>query len=137
MAIDADSQLIEYAVKKKITLVSPSQLTSVLMLVSQMWRKDNQDRNAFEIAKLGGLLYDSIESFVRDLQGVETGLAKASKSYDAAYSKLVTGQRSVLARAERMKNLGAKTSKNIPAEIVIDPQDVALDSNQNNINEAV
>lgn len=137
LAIDSDPQLIEYAIKKNIALVSPSQMTSVLMLVSQMWRKDSQDRNAFEIAKLGGLLYDSIESFVKDLQGIETGLTKATKSYESAFSKLVTGQRSVLARAERMKSLGAKTTKNIPAEVIIDPQDIAIDSNPNNITEAV
>lgn len=137
LAIDFEPQLIDYAIKKKVTLVSPTQMTGILLLISQMWRKENQDRNAFEIAKLGGLLYDSIESFVKELQGIETGLAKATKSYDSAFSKLVTGQRSVLARAERMKNLGAKTTKSIPAEVIMDPQDMSIDSDRNNVNEAI
>lgn len=135
IAIDAEPQLLEAAMSKKISLVSPSQMMNVLMMVNQMWRKDNQDRNAFEIAKLGGLLYDSIESFTKEMQNIETSLAKASKSYEAAYSKLVGGQRSVIARAERLKILGAKTAKSISLEVIATPE--IQPSGDGQINEAV
>lgn len=110
-AIDADKSLTEYALAKKITLVSPSQIMSVVMLVSQIWRKDAQDRNAEEIAKLGGLLYDTAKDFLSDLQGIEKSLDNARRSYDNAMSRLTGSSRSFLSRAERLRELGAKTSK--------------------------
>lgn len=113
-ALEGDGSLIEYAADRKISIVSPTQLMSVLMLVAQIWRKENQDRNAAEIAKLGGLLYDSVESFLKDFQGIETSLKKATDSYHSAMGKLTTGPRSLVSRAERMKQMGAKTSKTIP-----------------------
>ncbi len=119
LAIDNDSNLLTYASSRKITLVSPSQITGILMIVNQLWRKDNQDRNAAEIARLGGLLYDSITSFVKDMHSIEDYLKKATDSYDSAFSKLITGQRSVIARAEKLKNLGARTTKSLPDDMVI------------------
>lgn len=110
-AIDNDSSLVTYALDRKVVLVSPSQIMGLVMLVSQIWRKEAQDRNAAEIAKLGGLLYDTAKDFISDLEGVERGLNTARRSYEAALSRLTNGSRSFVARAERLRDLGAKTSK--------------------------
>ncbi len=112
-AVDSDRGIVGYALDKKISLVSPSQIMGVLMLVSQIWRKEAQDRNAAEIARLGGLLYDSAKDFLTDLQGIEKSLNAAHKSYDNAMSRLTSGSRSFISRAERLRELGAKTSKKI------------------------
>ncbi len=125
LATDADSNLIDYASERKVTLVSPSQLTGILMIVNQLWRRESQDRNAAEIARLGGLLYDSIVSFVKDMRSVEDYLKKAGNSYDSAFSRLTSGQRSIIARAERLKNLGSKTSRNLPSDIISSESDIA------------
>lgn len=119
-ALDADPGLLEYAMERKITLVSPSQLSGVVLLVAQIWRKENQDRNAAEIARMGGLLYDAVESFVRDFQSIEKGINTTRNAYDAAMQKLTSGARSVTARAERLKAMGAKTSKSIPPQFIAD-----------------
>lgn len=110
-AVDNDNSLVTYALDRGIVLVSPSQIMGLVMLISQIWRKEAQDRNAAEIARLGGLLYDSAKDFINDLQGVEKGLNTARKSYEAAYSRLANGSRSFIARAERLRDLGAKTSR--------------------------
>lgn len=110
-AIDNDDAIVSYALDRKIALVSPSQIMSVIMLVAQIWRKEAQDRNATEIARLGGLLYDSAKDFLSDLQSIEKNLAAAHRSYESALSRLTSGSRSFLARAERLRDLGAKTSR--------------------------
>ncbi|MDE6339263.1 MAG: DNA recombination protein RmuC, partial [Muribaculaceae bacterium] len=104
-AIDNDSALVSYAIERKIVLVSPSQITGLILLISQIWRKEAQDRNALEIAKLGGLLYDTAKDFISDLEGVEKGLNTARRSYESALSRLTNGSRSFLARAERLRDL--------------------------------
>ena len=83
----------------------------LVMLVSQIWRKEAQDRNAAEIARLGGLLYDSAKDFLTDLQNIEKNLNAAHRSYESAISRLTSGSRSFLSRAERLRDLGAKTSR--------------------------
>lgn len=110
-AIDNDDAIVSYALDRKIALVSPSQIMSVIMLVAQIWRKEAQDRNATEIARLGGLLYDSAKDFLSDLQSIEKNLAATHRSYESALSRLTSGSRSFLARAERLRDLGAKTSR--------------------------
>lgn len=110
-AVNTDKSLAEYALSKKIALVSPSQIMSVVLLVAQIWRKDAQDRNAEEIAKLGGLLYDTAYDFFSDLQGVGKSLDSARKNYENALSRLNNGSRSFMARADRLRELGAKISR--------------------------
>lgn len=110
-AVDNDNSLVTYALDRKIVLVSPSQILGLVMLVAQIWRKDAQDKNAAEIARLGGLLYDSAKDFLSDLEGIDKSLNAARRSYDAAVSRLTNGSRSLMSRAERLRDLGAKTSR--------------------------
>lgn len=110
-AVDTDNSIVNYALDRKIVLVSPSQIMGLVMLVSQIWRKEAQDRNAAEIARLGGLLYDSAKDFLTDLQNIEKNLNAAHRSYESAISRLTSGSRSFLSRAERLRDLGAKTSR--------------------------
>lgn len=110
-AVDNDRSLITYALDRKIVLVSPSQILGLIMLVSQIWRKDAQDKNAAEIARLGGLLYDTAKDFISDLEGIDRSLNAARRSYESALSRLTNGSRSFLSRAERLRDLGAKTSR--------------------------
>ena len=114
LALDTDRDLAAYALARHITLVSPSQIAGMVQLVAQMWRKENQDRNAAEIARLGGLLYDSLAGFVADMQNVERNISLAAKACEAALSRLSSGPRSVLARAERLRSLGARASRRMP-----------------------
>lgn len=115
-ALDRDRTLAEYAFARKVTLVSPSQIMGIVMMVQQMWRRDRQDRNTAEIARIGGLLYDSVAGFLTDMQNIEKSLNAAHNAYNAAYMKLSASQRSILSRAGKLRELGAKTTKNISAD---------------------
>lgn len=111
-AVDHDNSIITYALDRKIALVSPSQIMGLVMIISQIWRKEAQDKNAFEIARLGGLLYDSAKDFLSDMESINKNLTAAQRSYESALARLTNGSRSFIARAERLRDLGAKTSRN-------------------------
>ncbi len=108
-AIDNDDAIVSYALDRKIALVSPSQIMSVIMLVAQIWRKEAQDRNATEIARLGDCFYDSAKDFLSDLQSIEKESRRSPpKLRISTFATHLRLTRSFLARAERLRDLGAK-----------------------------
>lgn len=117
-ALNADASVLEYALSRKITIVSPTSLMSVIQIVDELWRRDDQDRNAKEIARIGGLLYDSVTAFLKDFQQIDRSISAAKNAYESALSRLNQGPRSVVARAERLSRLGVPTSRPLPMESV-------------------
>lgn len=113
--MQADAGVWQYAYDKRVVIVSPTHLMSVLKLMYQLWTRDKQNRNALKIAEETGRLYDKLAGFVGDLEDVGAALQKASKKYDDAYSKLSTGRGNVLSKAESIRKLGIKTAKSLPA----------------------
>lgn len=111
-ALDCDRCIYDYAYKKNVILATPLSLLPTLRTVENLWRIDSQNNNVQKIAELGGKIYDKLASFVDDMKVLENGILQASKSYDKAMKKL-TGKGGAVPQAERMKQLGAKTSKNI------------------------
>ncbi len=114
VAIEADNELFAYAWERKIVLVSPSTLLATLKTISSIWKHEQQSRNALEIAKQSGALYDKLVGFVTDFEKINNGISQAQKSYEAAKLKLQTGRGSVISKAEKIRELGAKNSKSLP-----------------------
>jgi DNA recombination protein RmuC len=71
-----------------------------------------------EIAKEGGLLYDKFTGFVETLIGLGKKMESAKSDYEKAMGQLHLGKGNLVRRAEKMKALGIKTSKNLPDELV-------------------
>ncbi len=114
-AMQYDAGIWDYAYNRRVVIVSPTHLMSVLKLMYQLWSRDKQNKNALRIAEETGKLYDKLAGFVADLQDVGSALQKASKKYEDAYSKLSTGRGNVLSKAENIRQLGIKTAKSLPA----------------------
>ncbi|MCB1159477.1 MAG: DNA recombination protein RmuC, partial [Leptospiraceae bacterium] len=68
----------------------------------------------------GGLLYDKFVNFVEDLQRIGTSLEQGQKAYDSALKRLSEGQGNLIRSAEKIKDLGAKASKNLPDSLMKD-----------------
>jgi DNA recombination protein RmuC len=111
LAITGDRELFMDAWKKNVLLVSPSTLLFVVRTVAHLWRQEAQTRNAQEIAKRGGELYDRFVGFVEDMGSLGTRLTQATREYDQAYSKLVGGRDNLIKKAEKLKELGVKPTK--------------------------
>jgi DNA recombination protein RmuC len=121
-----DSALWQDAWKRNILLVSPSTLLFVLRTVAHLWRQEQQNKNAQEIAKRGAELYDKLAGFVDDLKTLGSRLGQAQKSYDDACGKFYTGKGNVIRQAEMLKELGIKPGKSLPSELIDNREDDAL-----------
>ena len=119
LALQNDNSLYNYAFgEMDITIVSPTTLLATLRTIENMWKREYQNRNAFEIAKQSGALYDKFVGFVDDLIDVGNRMDQAKNSYEGAMKKLSEGTGNLVKRAEKIKELGAKTSKSLPQNIV-------------------
>ena len=116
VAIQNDPSLSQYAFEKNIVFVSPTMLLTTLKLAQNLWRLDQQNQNAVEIAEKAGALYDKFVNFVTDLEDVGARIDSSKKSYDKAHNKLRSGTGNLIRRVEDLKTLGAKTSKKLEHE---------------------
>jgi DNA recombination protein RmuC len=118
VAIQEDHELFTYAWDQKVVIVSPSTLLATLRTISSIWQQENQTRNAIEIAKQGGALYDKFVGFIADMETIGKNLLTTQKTYDSAVNKLHTGAGNLVRRAENIKKLGAKATKELPQKML-------------------
>jgi len=111
LAISHDNNLWLNSWKKNILLVSPSTLLFVVRTVAHLWKQEQQNRNAQEIASRGAELYNKLAGFVDDLNMLGKRLQQAQIAYDEAYSKFTKGKGNVIRQAEMLKQLGVKPAK--------------------------
>ena len=117
-ALKTAPNLYQEALAKNIVLVCPSTLMATLRTVAHLWRQDHQNRNALEIAKQCGSLYDKFVGFVEDLEKLGQRLDQAQTSYHDAFNKLKTGKGNLIRSAEKVRELGVKPSKNLSAPLI-------------------
>ena len=117
-ALQADAELWNYAYDKRILLLSPTNLITSLKLIVDLWKREYQNQNANEIAERGAKLYDKFVGFISNLQDVGDHLQKAQNKYGEAYKQLATGNDNLVTQATRLKDLGLKTKKILPAELL-------------------
>ncbi|MDR1881761.1 MAG: DNA recombination protein RmuC [Prevotella sp.] len=114
LAMQLDSTLWDYAYRKRILLISPTNLIASLKVVADLWKREYQSRNALEIAKRGAALYDKFAGFVETLQDVGKNIERSQKAYDKAFSQLKEGNGNLMRQAEMLKELGIKAQKELP-----------------------
>jgi DNA recombination protein RmuC len=112
-AVQADPAIFQEAFDKNIVIVSPTTLLATLRTIASIWRQEHQNRNALEIAKKGGDMYDKFAAFADDLLKLGTQMDTSKKTYDEAMKKLSTGTGNLVKRAADLKKLGINSGKNI------------------------
>jgi len=118
VAINSDNQLYNKAFEKNIVIVTPATLLATLRTIDSMWQNEKQQRNAIEIARQAGALYDKFEGLVTDLTKVGKKMDEAKTEYKGAMNKLVEGRGNLITSVEKIKKLGAKAKKSLPQNIV-------------------
>lgn len=113
MALQADNTIFQEALEKNIVIISPTTLLATLRTIASMWKQEYQNQNVREIAKQAGALYDKFVGLLNDLEEVGKKIKSSQDAYTDAMTKL-TGQGNLLRRVEKLKELGAETSKTIP-----------------------
>ncbi|MEM9992367.1 MAG: DNA recombination protein RmuC, partial [Bacteroidota bacterium] len=123
IANQTDKELFLDALDKNIVLVTTSTLLATMRTVAYIWKQERQKKNVLEIAKQSGLLYDKFVGFVQDLQQIGTRLEDAQGAYHKAMNKLKDSTKygdTLVGRVERIRALGAKTSKHLPTDLLPD-----------------
>jgi DNA recombination protein RmuC len=113
-AAQADPSLYDTAWRQKVVLVGPTTLLATLRVVESIWRLDRQNRNALKIAEQGGRLYDAFVLFMKDLEKAAKSVHDAGDALDSAVHRAHTGRGNLVRGFEQMKELGAKTSRELP-----------------------
>jgi DNA recombination protein RmuC len=119
-ALKSAPNLYQEALSKNIVLVCPSTLMATLRTVAHLWRQDQQNRNAMEIARQCANLYDKFVGFVEDLEQIGKRLDQAQSSYHDAFNKLKSGKGNLIKAAEKVKELGIKPSKALTNDLISD-----------------
>ncbi len=117
-ALKSAPNLYQEALSKNIVLVCPSTLMATLRTVAHLWRQDQQNKNAMEIARQCANLYDKFVGFVEDLEQIGKRLDQAQSSYHDAFNKLKSGKGNLIKAAEKVKELGVKPNKMIASNLL-------------------
>ena len=118
LAVQAEEGLFMDAYEMNIVIVSPSTLIATLRTIASIWRQEYQNRNAQEIARQGGALYDKFVGFLNDLVELGKKLDDTQKAYKASMNKLSDGKGNLIKKAQDIKELGAITRKNLPQNLL-------------------
>ncbi len=113
IALQTDNTLFQEALERNIVVISPTTLLATLRTIASMWKQEYQNQNVREIARQAGSLYDKFVGLLTDLEEIGKKIKSSQDAYADAMTKL-TGQGSLLRRVEKLKELGAETSKTIP-----------------------
>jgi len=120
LALREDKKLFLEALDRNIVMVTTSTLLATMRTVAYIWKQEKQKSSVMEIARQSGLLYDKFVNFVDDLKSIGHRIDGAKNAYDGAMNKLVDSKKfgdTLIGRAERIKELGAKTNKTLPKEL--------------------
>ena len=118
MAMEQDPTLFDYAFKKRVVMVGPTTLMVSLRAVENTWKYEHQQKNAQEIAKRAGLLFDKFVGFLESVEKLGKQIVTVQKTYDETYNKLHVGAGSITTQFQKLEKLGAATNKSIPEHIV-------------------
>src|SRR5687768_2454741 len=125
LAVQADPNLWSTAYAKKIVLISPTTLIVTLKVVADLWKVEQQNKNAKQIAVQGTKLYEKFVGFLDSIEDVGKQLNRSQESYLKAIGQLRDGKDNLIRQAEKLKDLGIKSAKRIPKPLL--PIDYDLD----------
>jgi DNA recombination protein RmuC len=120
VAMQEDNALFNDALDRNVIIVTPTTLLTTMRTVSFLWKQENQKKHVIEIARQSGLLYDKFVAFIDDLKQIGSKLDSAQSAYGDAMNKLNDSRKfgdTLVGRAEKIRELGAKTSKLLPKDL--------------------
>ncbi|QIL89100.1 DNA recombination protein RmuC [Microbulbifer harenosus] len=117
LAMQADPELFRFAYERQIVLVSPTSLMATLRTVENIWRYEKQNKNAEKIAAEAGKLHDQFALVLESLDALGSRIRQADEAYQETYKRLATGRGNAVKRIDSLRKLGAKTRKQIAADL--------------------
>jgi DNA recombination protein RmuC len=125
LAMDYDQGLFTEAFNKRIVIVSPTTLLMTLRIIHNVWRYEKQTKNAQEIARRAGALYDKLRLVMEDMAKLGSLLRTADESYQTAMLKLASGKGNLVRQVEHFRELGASVRRPFPRELLDTAEDAS------------
>ena len=120
LAIREEPDIYTKAWEKRVVIVTPSTLLATLKTIESIWKQERQNANAVTIAIEAGRLYDKFVGFIDDLKKIEKNQNDVNKNFKEAFGKLSEGSGNIVGKIEKLKTLGAKASKQIDRNLLLD-----------------
>jgi DNA recombination protein RmuC len=118
LAMEYDPGLFTEAFNKRIVIVSPTTLLMTLRIIHNVWRYEKQNKNAQEIARRAGALYDKLRVVMEDMAKLGGSLRSAEETYQAAMQKLASGKGNLVRQVEHFRELGAAVRRPFPRDVL-------------------
>ncbi len=121
LAMQSEPTLWHEAYRKRVLLLSPSNLIVSLKLPADLWSREYQTRHAQEIAERGAKLYDKCVAFLESLTAIGDNIQRTEESYRQALNRLKEGNGNLISQTLKLKELGVKSrrgDKEIPEELI-------------------
>lgn len=128
LAVTSDHSLFNDAFARNVLLVSPSTLLATLRTIANLWRQEQQNRNALAIAEQCARLYDKFVGFVSDVEEIGKRLEQTRVAYEHAQGKLVRGRGNLIVQVDRLRQLGVKPGRTLPAALLDQAQEAEDES---------
>ena len=131
-ALNEDPELMQYAYKKNVVLVTPLTLWGYLWLISWGWKQQAVENKYEEIKKLGGDVLSALDAVLDDLKVTEDALGKAKEAFGSLKNRMTVekGKASVARVAKKLMDYGIATAKQ-PKQL--DKMVMSLDTEQPDI----
>tara|TARA_B100000749_G_scaffold280893_1_gene280401 strand:- start:3557 stop:4939 length:1383 start_codon:yes stop_codon:yes gene_type:complete len=110
-ALEAEPDLMEFALQRKILVATPPTLIGLLKVIRYGWNEEALAENAFRISEVGKELHKRVCDFVEAYTAVGKHLDKAREEYDRGFTRL---ESRVITQARKLEKLGAKGKKELP-----------------------
>ena len=123
LAMERDPSIFTEAFEQRLVIVSPTTLMMTLRIIDNVWRYEKQNKNAQEIARRAGALYDKLRVILEDMDQLGRNLDMASRSYESAFTRLARGRGNLVRQVEQFRELGATVKRPIPQEIIDDAEE--------------
>ncbi len=117
-AMEHDKNLLYDLAGSRVVLTGPATLMITLKLIAQIWRRENEQRHAVEIAEQAGRMYDQVRLVFEAVQEARSRMESASNALDLAAKRIGEGRGNLIKKVDALRDLGAKVKTQLPADIV-------------------
>lgn len=126
-ALDRDHELLEYALRQKVVLATPTSFVALLRAIAFGWRQEQLTDNAEIIRQIGEELYSRLGTFAEHLNRVGRSLESGVTHYNKAVASF---DKRVMVGARRFTELGIEAGKGIEELDQIDHAPTLVESEQ-------
>ncbi len=117
-AIKADNRIWEYAYRKKILLISPTNLIACLKLIANLWIQEKQSRNAQAIVDRSRLMMEKFAGLTESLDKLGTQIEKVQDGYQKVLGQFTQGRGNLVSQFNELQRLGVRSQKEISEKLL-------------------